>query len=499
MDELLAIYLRTFEHIYRIIHVPTFQKEQETFREHPDMLPSDFIIRFQLCMALGACMHDDTFSLRPCALQWIHEAQEWLESSENRRSTIAGIQVMCLLHLSLQATESLYGDRVWILSGTLLRSAMCLGLHRDPARLPRMSIYQAEMRRRLWTTILELVLDASLDSGQPSLLSSDDYDTELPLNVDDDQIGPDIETVPSAKDMGLLTDTSVQISLGRSIPLRLRLSKHWSKIKPETSYAAILQLSSQLSAARRSLDEALRLMYPKVSQFQYQYCDAVFIRCIFTLHLPYIPLSSPLFCHSHKICTEAALEMSYMTLPISHINDPLLEIIHTTSGIKDQCSDFTRLSLCGSGSFRTAQHLATSVIATELNLMVGNDGINRPAFVVRTAELHMLLRAGVEWSEKRIRAGQDNVKDYVYFAVNLAEIEAKMNGKTLGDAMEKGGLEAVNHAVAVLTEMIGDQAVAQDTGLSFDVDQEELDVMGAFWGDDFPDLGWIDSASQSQM
>ncbi|KAL0939210.1 C6 zinc finger domain-containing protein [Colletotrichum truncatum] len=497
-DQLFGNYLRTFETVYRIFHVPTLKLEYEGFLLNPNGSSSTFIIVFQLCLALGACIHDDTFSMRSYALQWIYEAQEWLDSSEKRRTTITGVQVMCLLLLAQQATESIYGDRVWILGGTLLRAAMCIGLHRDPARLPRMSIFQAEMRRRLWTVILELVLDSSIDSGQPALISQDDYDCELPSNVDDDQIGPDKDAPIVVKDQKSFTDASIQIALGRSIPLRLSISKHWSRIKPETEYTTVLHLSSQLRAARQSLISTLHAFHPKTSQFQHQLCDMVLIRYVFNLHMPYVAMSDPAFCHSHKTCVDAAMKLSYLTLPLSQLDEPLSEVMRATSGVAEQCTDFMRLALCGSGPFRTAQHIATSVIAVHLGSLVAEKDILETGSALRIAEELWLLRAGIRLTEQRIRAGQENVKDYVFFAVILSNIEATMKGNPVENAMAQRGREAIDHAADILMEMVKDQPTLQEMPAS-SIDEGDLDMVGAFWACEFPDVGWNDPMLAIEM
>ncbi|KAI8314810.1 hypothetical protein K4K59_002326 [Colletotrichum sp. SAR11_240] len=450
-------------------------------------------------MALGACVNDDTFSFRPQALQWIHEAREWLESSEKRRLTMSGIQIMCLVHLAQQATESLYGDRVWILNGTLLRSAMCIGLHRDPAKLPRMSVFQAQMRRRLWLTVMELALDASVDSGQPPFISEDDYDCELPADLNDDQIGPDIETLPALNAANTFTDMSLQIALSRSIGVRLSVAKHWSRIKPNRGYASVLQLGSELAAARQLLNKTLSSLRPEASQFQHRFCDTVLTRYLFTLHMPFVPLSNPLFCHSHKTCVDAALELSYLTLPASYPDNPFVEAIRMVSGIKEPCPDFDRLVTCGSGSFRITKHLATNILAADLAARVAENGVSKPGSALRIAEERWLLRAGVEWAEARIRAGQDNVKDYVFFAVVLAGIEAQMNGESAERAMEQGGREVIDKCVEILAEMVGDHAVPQGSYPSVPLEDGELDMMGAFWSSDFSGIGWMDSMSMLPM
>ncbi len=101
---LVEAYLRTFETVYRILHVPTFWIDFRKYWTAPSEADRAFVIQLQLCMAIGTCFQDDVLHLRPLAAQWIYEAQYWLASPyEKSRMNMAGLQIMCLLHLAREA------------------------------------------------------------------------------------------------------------------------------------------------------------------------------------------------------------------------------------------------------------------------------------------------------------------------------------------------------------------------------------------------------------
>jgi hypothetical protein len=58
---------------------------------------------------------------------------------EKNRLSISGLQVQCLLILA-RHTLSVGGDLIWIAMGSLVRSAMQMGLHHDPKHFTNMSI-----------------------------------------------------------------------------------------------------------------------------------------------------------------------------------------------------------------------------------------------------------------------------------------------------------------------------------------------------------------------
>ena len=97
---------------------------------------------------------------------------------------------------------------------------MQMGFHHDPEYLPRMSPLNIELRRRLWATTMEMVVQSSLESGQPPLISFDDFDTRPPLNINDNEIDETTQVLPIPNDRTTFTDTSLQLALLQSLQIR---------------------------------------------------------------------------------------------------------------------------------------------------------------------------------------------------------------------------------------------------------------------------------------
>lgn len=194
-DELVECYLRSTESVYRILHVPMFRREYESLWQalgagnpltKADMA---FLVQLKLVLAIGFATHRDHVALRTRAVRWFYAAQAWFAEPEYKAHlTMQVLQIHMLLLFAREAT-GIGGALIWISVGDLVRSAVYMGLHRDPDRLPkRMSRLAAEMRRRLWNTILELVVATSLDAGGPAMLSLTDFDARPPSNIDDEAL-----------------------------------------------------------------------------------------------------------------------------------------------------------------------------------------------------------------------------------------------------------------------------------------------------------------------
>jgi hypothetical protein len=275
-DQLIDAYFRTSESAYRILHTPTFQREYLQYWEQPFAANSSFILKMLLAMAVGSCFYQepDGENVRSQAKKWIFAAQSWLSQSpfEKSRLNISGLQVHCLLLLARQAL-GIVGDLIWISTGSLIRTAFNMGFHRDPKYFPKMTILQAELRRRLWATILEFNAQFSLDSGMNPLISLDDFDTEPPANINDEDVDESTKVQPVSKPSSVFTQTSVQIILLKSLPTRLAIVRLINNIKYEPSYDETLALGEDLTRACKESTTFAQTAHaqnttPRLTQYQ---------------------------------------------------------------------------------------------------------------------------------------------------------------------------------------------------------------------------------------
>ena len=190
-------------------------------------------------------------------------AQSWHSAPfQKSRMTHSGLQLHCLLLLARQ-TNYVGPELVGLSAGTLMRTGIHMGLHRDPNNYPKMSPFNTELRRRLWATIIEMALQTSLDCCMPPMFSSDDYDTLPPRNVDDCDIAENSELMPPTKPNTVYTDTSMQIVLLSSLPTRLAIARMLNHFRSNPSYDEVLRLSSEVSEAIRNATRWIKVEVPK--------------------------------------------------------------------------------------------------------------------------------------------------------------------------------------------------------------------------------------------
>lgn len=87
----------------------------------------------------------------------------------------------------------------WTLTGLVIRMAQALGIHRDGQKFG-LSPFETEMRRRLWWQICNLDVRASEDHGSDPSIVEQTFDTKFPLNINDDDISPEMTEPPMERE-----------------------------------------------------------------------------------------------------------------------------------------------------------------------------------------------------------------------------------------------------------------------------------------------------------
>lgn len=87
---------------------------------------------------------------------------------------------------------------MWIISGVAIRAAQSIGLHRDASN-SKLSLFETEMRRRVWWHLMTQDRRGAEDHG----IALADYhmssDTHFPLNVNDSELDPSMMRLPEPR------------------------------------------------------------------------------------------------------------------------------------------------------------------------------------------------------------------------------------------------------------------------------------------------------------
>ncbi|KAL2808455.1 hypothetical protein BJX63DRAFT_35259 [Aspergillus granulosus] len=417
VDELVMLYFTTFETCYRILHYQSFMTEYEAYLGRQEGAESPIVLQLLLIMAIAGPLHSNGNVRREMAANartWLDLVQAWLSAPlEKDRFTLSGIQIHCLLLLSRQVNQ-IGADLVWVSAGSLMRMAMQMGFHQDPRFLGEMSVQQKDTRRRLWYAILEINVQAALDSGMSPMITPGDYNTKPPADTE----GIELAAEPH------VGGHSFQDLLIKSLPLRLRVARVVNDMQEEASYNEVLQLGNELISACRDATTAIAQARSHPS-FSSSFCTHLVYRFTLCLHYRYAlkAIENPLYAHSRQACLDVALEL------VSLLQDRLYSCILGTGG----------------GMFRDILTRGALIIFAELNIEP-EVGISIFATQRNRARQEPLLQAArkvVQYAKDRIWLGDMNIKIYVWLSMMMAQVQARLDDSPVKETVSAAMYESL--------------------------------------------------------
>ncbi|EED13582.1 conserved hypothetical protein [Talaromyces stipitatus ATCC 10500] len=439
-DAMAHLYMSRFESAFRILHIPSFWAEYDNYWRHPATAPDVTKYKVHLVISIGCSLCQEPYGsdqVYSAACQWVYASQAWLSAPmEKDRIGISGLQVQCLLILARQCL-SVSGDLIWVSMGTLLRTAMQMGLHRDPSHLANMSVLDTEIRRRLWATIMEMNVQASLDAGMQPIVSLQDFDTKPPSNINDTDIDDRTEEI-FPRPHATSTDTSLQIFLSECLQPRFDILHIMNGVNSEMTQEEAITLTSEIIKSCNHCRDLIRHGPGNEGKvFRHNFADLLIRRFLLSLHRPWASRAhvSPLFYYSRKISYDSASTL---------LSPP-----------KDE--NFTRLLLRGSGMFKNRIIHVSLALASELLIEIQEKGSNpvaQPPWDYRAILVAAVQEA--QWqSAQRMKFGETNVRLHMKLSVVLSQAESLLPGQSLQERMIESAKDSLEISYATIQAHLG--------------------------------------------
>ncbi|KAH0409527.1 hypothetical protein KCU90_g20783, partial [Aureobasidium melanogenum] len=298
-DLLVAFYLDNYEHLHRIVHVPTFKKQYHDFwLPHKSRSPAIASLILSI-MAVSANAPPIGEHYQDMASRWDVLVDEWLRQQSPKRYELIHYQVLCLSYLAKRMNQ-IHKKLFWTESSNLLQRAILDELpYTDSVRCSE-DVFKLEMRRRIWHVIRELELQNSYEFGLPTLLHNIDCNLGPPANIDDEEFDEHFMQIPKSRSADHYTQSSYQILSARSWSLRLEISK---------------RLSSPAIADPMTYDDILRGLPSVVNGFlKFQLME-----CVLAIHRPYLDKDGSKFWLSENICHQMSREMLLLNCQITDL------------------------------------------------------------------------------------------------------------------------------------------------------------------------------------
>ncbi|KAL2865875.1 putative C6 transcription factor [Aspergillus lucknowensis] len=424
VDELVILFLTHVESTHRILHIPSFLRDLEEFWVHkstPHLVLPAFVAQLLLVLACAWNLADLTAlelkngsSLR-CytAIEWIMYAEKWIENAHIKRSDITVLRLHILLIIA-QNSLGMKRSKAWLSTATLVKTAMLAGYHRDPNLYSKISPFNKEMRRRIWTTIVELDLQVSFERGMPPSLQESDYDTAPPLNVNDADLQEAAEELPQERPLEEFTDCSFQVVLTQTLHLRLRACTLMHSPRIRCRYDEILRLDWELNRHLSKIPN-----WKSAEQGSIQMGDKVILTramlqnkiglSLLSIHTPFAIEASrePLFTPSAR----ARLELVTMILSTQRR-------LYERSG---------PLSLCNLGDWTVQAYCSVCQLLHEVAASHGVNSISLLHTLPGLPEsLISLVEVALTCLETRLRQVIKGAKEYFFMSTILALVKTKL-------------------------------------------------------------------------
>lgn len=216
---------------------------------------------------------------------------------------------------------------IWFLLALEVNLAMRMGYHRDPSHFPGNSPFKSEMRRRLWTTVLQGDILISSQMGMPRMISDWQCETAEPRNLNDTDIDRDTCELPTPRPETEMTTTLGAIARRRILVVLGTISDLMANVK-SCDYAEVMRVDASLHEAAASIPPPFKVksMTASITDSPQMIMSRLFISHLIykgqiMLHRRFVIMEPSaeegLFFYSRKACLDASLGI----LQIQHILD----------------------------------------------------------------------------------------------------------------------------------------------------------------------------------
>lgn len=195
------IHTQNVEPICKVLHVPTVSSMIEATSAHPHFASrSDECLLFAIYHFAIVSMDDEDcqkmFNQSRASLRarYHNALKQALVNAAFLKTTQTPVLQAFLLYL-LSSRHQNDPHTLWMLTGSAVRIAQRMGLHRDGEALG-LPPFEVEVRRRIFYQLIPLDGYASQISGTGITVDPGSWDSKQPLNINDDQIWPGMTQKP---------------------------------------------------------------------------------------------------------------------------------------------------------------------------------------------------------------------------------------------------------------------------------------------------------------
>ncbi|KAI9738423.1 MAG: hypothetical protein M1834_008926 [Cirrosporium novae-zelandiae] len=440
VEMLVENYMNTFERTHRLFHPSTFRAELSKFWDNQEETSDAWLSQLLMMLSLS-CQSAPQSAFDGLDDDRTGLAEKCLDAAEAtfKRSPfmtypdVAVVRTLCMMAVAKAMDIVTLDDSgsLWMLMGFIVRLAMSMSLHRDPKWFHGMPAFEAEMRRRIWTTIVFLDLSVAIQSGMSFVISPSDADTSPPSNLDDLGLDEPGRLDPPTQEEIKFTDSTFQIKLAQSFSIVSFVISNMNSAEPGMKYTKVIECDTKI----RTLLQEAQLVFAVVPDngsdpirsrtalLQQTMFEIFLRRTLLALHQPYALDSQSLL--NHQTSHWAVLECS---LALLHCQQSLQELLAGRTSIQWFAELFK-------GDF------AFAILYVILGLRRKDFSDNPDGKAGRPAKdtVWAALRACVDILQGQVGRSVYHFKIYMGIMWLVAALEALDSGSSMLDCMERAG------------------------------------------------------------
>ncbi|KAK4189617.1 Fusarisetin A cluster transcription factor fsa6 [Podospora australis] len=329
VDRLVQRYFSAASPSHHCVHRPTFGKQYNEFWQDPEKTHIQWISLLLIIVAMGTLLsiftapHElaqdsdvppmERFRIYRAAALWALVAGKFSTPS------ILTLQPFLLYIESEFLINKTSQMNCYLLISVCIRMMLRMGLHRDPSKLPNITPFEGEMRRRMWHLAAQFDHLVSFHMGLPSMVHGIESDTLLPSNyVDDEDLDENCSQLPKPRpdsEYTLLTYPTWKSAMCQVFGL----VAHQANSLTTPTYAQVLELDRRIEETwarvpsfmkTRKIPDNTVTDTPAMINQRFGLVSLYHkSRCV--LHRRYLiePIPKPEHAYSRRTCLEAAVEL----------------------------------------------------------------------------------------------------------------------------------------------------------------------------------------------
>ncbi|KAI1103186.1 mitogen-activated protein kinase [Jackrogersella minutella] len=275
IHQLWQLFTENFDPLTKVVHVPTLRPLVQKVMSNVEGIPRGFeALMFAIYGAAVMSLSYDECKKR------LGEPRKTLLAryttatkaalSRARFMGTTSLIVLQALVIHLLSVHEIYEPRAaWTLTGVAVRIAQGMGLERDGVYLG-LSPYETEVRRRIWWQLKSHDYRTAELCGLTKFrdLNTGPYSTKPPTNVNDDQLYPDMSSLPvESKSLTDIAFVSVRYEFANFTAGRV------AKFRQEGKNSSQWDRDLASGGDKNEIDEAIREIEGLLEMKFLRYCD----------------------------------------------------------------------------------------------------------------------------------------------------------------------------------------------------------------------------------